>query len=301
MCDVLIAMYSILHAKFNFDKMNIDYFEQRLEGNHYDLFSKMEKHGNIMGPMFTFAVASQVFGSFILTFEKFLKIVFAMKPDIRIGRRGVLLCLFLFCSLSVTFAVLPAFGVGHMTYDHSFMFGIPLPTDELFKVDIAAGVQLVLIIIQLTSFVLYLPIFIVAKRSGANVGIKRDAAIAKKIALVVFTNLIFFTFPIVLGVFADELWHHNSIDSLFTWQDFSLTKARWLVFVFSALPILCVSINSIFNPFLVALRHPKIKRELKPIFIRCKTVSSEYFATLVQHLHCRSVQQENEIEMRDVN
>ena len=162
-------MYSILHAKFNFDKMNIDYFEQRLEGNHYDLFSKMEKHGNIMGPMFTFAVASQVFGSFILTFEKFLKIVFAMKPDIRIRRRGVLLCLFLFCSLSVTFAVLPTFGVGHMTYG-AYMFLTPLPTDEHFKVGIAAGVQIVFIIIQLTSFFLYLPIFIVAKSSGANVG-----------------------------------------------------------------------------------------------------------------------------------
>ena len=284
MCDVLIAMYSILHAKFNFDKMNIDYFEQRLEGNHYDLFSKMEKHGNIMGPMFTFAVASQVFGSFILTFEKFLKIVFAMKPDIRIRRRGVLLCLFLFCSLSVTFAVLPAFGVGHMTYG-AYMFLTPLPTDEHFKVGIAAGVQIVFIIIQLTSFFLYLPIFIVAKSSGANVGIKREAAITKKIALLVFTNLIFFTFPIVLGAFADKLYSDVVImDAFHKWRDLSFTKFLWLNFCFSALPILCVSINSILSPFLVALRHPKIKRELKTIFIRCRTDLSESSAALVQHL-----------------
>ena len=169
-CDVLIAIYSVLYAAFNSNKMLIDHIEQLLEGGyHYDVSNNIKKHLNIMGPMFTFAVASQVFGSFILTFEKFLKIVFAMKPDIRIGRRGVLLSLFLFCSLSVTFAVLPAFGVGHMTYVF-FVFGIPLPTDEQRKVGIAAGVQLVLIIIQFTSFVLYLPIFIVAKRSGANVG-----------------------------------------------------------------------------------------------------------------------------------
>ena len=31
------------------------------------------------------------------------------------------------------------------------------------------------------------------------------------------------------------------------------------------------------------------------------TVLSESSAALAQHLHCRSVQQENEIELRDVN
>ena len=239
-CDVVIDIYSVLHATSSFYKMMTDYLEQILEGNHYDVSRKLEKLGNIMGPMFTFAVASQVFGSFILTFEKFLKIVFAMKPDIRIGRRGVLLSLFLSCSLSVTFAVLPAFGVGHMTY-RIFISSIPLPTDEQRKVGIAAGVQLVLIIIQVTSFVLYLPIFIVAKRSGANVGIKRDAAIAKKIALLVFTNFIFFTFPIVLGVFADKLVTYVFYDGQFyKWQDLSLTIKLNCSFFVSLVFLFCV-------------------------------------------------------------
>ena len=124
--------------------------------------------------------------------EKFFKIVFAMKPNIRIGRRVVLLSLFLFWSLCVTFAVLPAFNVGRMTY---ISVSLTLPTDQqLFKVGIATGVQLVLIIIQLTSFFLYVPIFIVAKRSGGNVGIKREAAIAKKIALLLFLSFFFFFF-----------------------------------------------------------------------------------------------------------
>ena len=59
----------------------------------------------------------------------------------------------------------------------------PVNGKDTIPVGIAAGVQLVLIIIQLTSFVLYLPIYI-----------------AKKIALLVFTNLIFFTFPVVFGI-----------------------------------------------------------------------------------------------------
>ena len=254
-------------------------------------------------------MASQVFGSFVITLEKFLKIVFAMKPDIRIGRRGVFLSLFLFCSLSVTFAVLPAFDVARMSYVGFMINGIR-PTDKRIRVNgkdkilvgIAAGVEIVVIIIQLASFVLYVPIFIVAKRSGANVGIKREAAIAKKIALLVFTNLIFFTLPVVLGFFGEKLLRDVVLNqALYTWQHHSLTTAQWLIFVLSVLPVLCVSINSILNPFLLALRHPKIKRELKTIFIRSRTVLSESSAALVQHLHCRSVRPENEIEMRDVN
>ena len=182
------------------------------------------------------------------------------------------------------------------------MIFTPFPSDQHLKVGIAADVQLVLIIIQLTSFVLYLPIFIVAKRSGANVGIKREAAIAKKIALLVFTNLIFFIFPVVLAVFAAKLWLDVFMGES-KWQDFTLTKAQWLLFVFSVLPVLCVNINSILNPFLLPLRHPKIKRELNTIFIRCRTVLSESFAALVQHLHCHTnaVQPEYEVEMEDVN
>ena len=255
-------------------------------------------------------MASQVFGSLVLTVEKFLKIVFAMKPDIRIGKRGVVFSLFLSWSLCVTFAVLPCFDIGHMTYS-IIMFVTPLPTDRAVRrkdrfevpVGIAAGVLLVLIIIQLTSFVLYLPIFIVAKRSGANVGIKREAAIAKKIALLVFTNVLFFTLPVVLAVFGAKLWNDVVFRESFNWQYFTLTKVQWLLFVFVALPVLCVNINSIINPFLVALRHPKIKRELNTIFIRCRAILSESFAAFVQHLHCHtnSVQPEYEVEMEDVN
>ena len=188
------------------------------------------------------------------------------------------------------------------------MFVTPLPTDRAIRrkdrfevpVGIAAGVQIVLIIIQLTSLVLYLPIFIVAKRSGANVGIKREAAIAKKIALLIFLSIFFFflLFPYCSLFFGTKLF---IIAVLYEFSAQHLTKAQWTSFAFLSLPILCVRINSILNPFLVALRHPKIKRHLNPRFIRSRTVLSENFPALVQHLHCRSVQQENEIEMRHVN
>ena len=210
-CDVLVGLASLLFVRYNPQAMKIEWLHDELEESSYDILSKVVTSKNIMGPILTCAVVSQVFGSLILTLEKFLKIVFAMKPDIRIGKRGVVLFLILSWSFSLTFAVFPVFNVGHMSYS---IFGTtPLPADQLIylgdelkpTVGIATGSQIVLGIIQLTSFVLYLPIFIVSKRSGASVGIKREATIARKIALLVFTNLSFFTIPVLLSVFQRQL------------------------------------------------------------------------------------------------
>ena len=107
----------------------------------------------------------------------------------------------------------------------------------------------------------------------------------------------------MFGAFALKLWFDFVLSASNTLHHYSLTKSQWLVFIFFALPLLCVSINSILNPFLLALRHPKIKRKIKPIFIRFRIVLSESSAALVQHIHfyTNTVQLENEIEMRDVN
>ena len=282
--DVFIGLATVLYAKFNFVTLRID----NQEGNYL--------LRNIMGSILTCAVVSQVFGSFILTLEKFLKIVFAMKPDIRIRKRGAILFLFLSWSVSLTFAVLPAFVVGGTEYTDF----TPLPADNSVHdftapVGIALVSQIILLVIQLTSFVLYLPMFIVAKRSGANVGIKREAAIARKIALLVFTNLIFFTFPVVFGILQFKILERVRKSH---WE---ITERKWVYFAFFCFPVLCVSVNSILNPFLYALRHPKIKQQLRPVVSHCRTALSECFVDLRQRLHCHSnaVQPENDMEMQD--
>ena len=285
-CDVLISLFTVLCARYR--GMWLDFLFKELEGNSYYFQSQLIKHRNILGPIVTCALLSEICGSFILTLEKFLKIVFAMKPDIRFGKRGVILLLILSWSLSVTYAVLPVFNVG-MTYSKD-----EIPTDEgNAPIGIARVTQILVVIIQLTSCALYIPIFIVAKRSGANVGIKREAAIAKKITLLVFTNFIFFVVPAVFHIFRDELWHLQ--------DNKTLTQNQWIYFAADGvLSLCCVSINSFLNPFLFALRHPKIKQQLHQISTRCRTVLSECLVTLVQHLRCHSnrVQQEDDMEMQ---
>ena len=274
-CDALIALVSILYSRFNFSEMYFKHILDNLQGNDngYDAFKyEWSKLANIMGPILTCAVASHVFGSGISMLDKFFKIIFAMKPDVRLGRKTAVVLLVFSWSLSATFAVLPIFQIGGMTYTE---FPNPLPTDitdhsKKQRIGFAFGSQIALVIFQLASFLLYVPIFIVAKKSGANVGVKREAAIARKIALLLCTNLIFFTIPVVVGVSQPAIWREVLYNSVFDdWRNHALAEVQWTYFLFLIFPVVCLSTNSPVNPFLYALRHPKLKQQLNPLLSRC--------------------------------
>ena len=303
-CDALIALVSILFVRFNSAQMYIKHLLDKLQGkaNGDDAFeNKMSKLANIMGPILTFAVTSHVFGSGISMLDKFFKIVFAMKPDVRLGRKTAVVLLVFSWSLSATFAVLPIFGIGRMTYMYSDFF-TPLPIDRADgylkqRIGFAFGSQIALVILQLVSFLQYFPIFFVAKKSGTNVGVKREAAIARKIALLLCTNFIFFTIPVVLGVSQRAIWEGVFVDSV-DWRDRALSDRQWTLFVLEMFPVLCLSINSLLNPFLYALRHPKLKQQLNPLLCRCWAATRECFGTLRKNLRCDTANNV-EVEMQE--
>ena len=305
-CDALIALVSILFARFNYTEMYIKHLLDQLQGkdNDNDAFeNQRSKLANIMGPILTCAVTSHVFGSGISMLNKFFKIVFAMKPDVRLGRKTAVVLLVFSWSLSATFAVLPVFGIGRMTYDSL----TPLPTDTTDdrmkqRIGFAFGSQIALVIFQLASFLLYVPIFIVAKQSGTNVGVKREAAIARKIALLLCTNFIFFTIPVVVGVSQREIWREVFLNSVLgDWRNRAIAEVQWTFFLIEIFPVLCLSINSLVNPFLYALRQP-FKQQLNPLLSRCSAATRECFGNLRQNLRCHTAIEEpinNEVEMQE--
>ena len=313
-CDALIALATILGKRFNFYELLTEFLLEQLvqgkqlEQHEWNAFrSEWFKLINITGAFLTCAVASQVFGSAIAMLDKFLKIVFAMKPEVRLGSKAAALSLCFSWSLSATFAVLPVFGIGGMTYTDWFTT-TPLPSDESTFEDgrlkqpfgFAAGSVIALVLLQLTSFLFYVPIFIVAKKSGANVGVKREAAIARKIALLLCTNLIFFTVPVVIGIFRGAAWVELNKTLNDDWRSFKLAQFQWYEFIFDVLPGLCLSINSLLNPFLYALRHPKVKQQLNPLLSHCLAATRECFGILRQKSRCNTANVEatnNEVEM----
>ena len=91
-CDAHVALDSILLARFNPAKMSIKHMLDQLQGNDdvSDLSAinkGIKKLTHIMGPILTCAVVSHIFGSGISMLDKFFKIVFAINPDLRIGRK----------------------------------------------------------------------------------------------------------------------------------------------------------------------------------------------------------------------
>ena len=310
LCDVLIVLASIRYPRFNFAEMRMKHLLDVLQGNNpVAFFLKWKKVANIMGPILTCAVFSQVFGSGISMLDKFFKIVFAMKPAVRLGRKTAVALLVVSWSLSGTFAVLPLFGIGGMTYtDRTLSSSLPVdpPTHDDGKLKnttgFAFGSQIALVIVQLASFLLYIPIFIVAKKSGANVGVKREAAIARKIALLVCTNIIFFTAPIVIVVFQGAVLMNLVNDTNDDWRSHTLADVQWTLFLLQIFPVLCFSINSLLNPFLYALRHPKVKQQLNPLLCRCWATIRECFGTLRQNLRYHTANEEpinTEAEMQE--
>ena len=303
-CDTLIAaLVTTLCKRFKNFELWTEHFQNQMQIEESNEWFKLAK---ITGPFLTCAVASHVFGSGIAMLDKFLKIVFAMRPEVRLGSKAAVLSLCFSWSLSATFAVLPVFRIGGMTYT-DWLTTTPLPSDE-FKfengrlrqpIGFAAGSQIALVILQLASFLLYVPIFIVAKKSGANVGVKREAAIARKIALLLCTNLIFFTVPVVIGVVRGAALAELNNNLEDDWRSFTLAEFQWYSFIFDTLPVLCLSINSLLNPFLYALRHPKVKQQLNPLLSRCGAATRECFGHLRQNLRCHTAIEEpinNEVE-----
>ena len=318
LCDVFVVSACLIYAMYQTDRLYIGYFEsigtedsaKDVEDGTMALESEIMRLRNIFGPILTFAMASQVPGSFILTFEKFLKIVYSMRPDLRITKRAAQAFIFISLSCCATFAVLPVFEVGGMSYNVRISF-MPLPSDfsideyedQTVEIRTAAAVQISLLTMQLASLLFYLPIFLVARKSGANVGIKRETTIARNIALLVLTNLFFFTIPLVLGIFTPMVWdvHVESIAESNSWQGYDIESYQWYFASQETLPILCVTINAILNPFILAVRHPKIKQKIGVITGRCAAAVNRFVGFLRQSLHrCHnSVENEHEngIEM----
>ena len=305
LCDALVGLAVILHATFTYGPSYMKYLHDTLRGQSYDYFDRVLQRQNITGPLLTGAVAAQAFGSWIAMLDKFFKIVFAMKPGLRVRKKNALFFVMGSWSIAITYALLPVFRVGSMAYSVVTSY-TPLPADdedgvggslEWRPLSAATVSQFALVVIQLTGFALYLPIFAVARKSGASMGIRREASIARKIALLVCTNIVFFIVPIILAVFKIQI-----TEKTYPAQDRELYEIQWAVFTVMVLPILCLSMNSVLNPFLYALRHPKIKQEIKTFLSRCGNTfrrCSDVVGLSHSSLRSTAVQPDNDLQTQD--
>ena len=190
--------------------------------------------------------------SVALTLERYLCIVFSMKPNIRMTPRLSLLAI----AFNWVFAAsMMSLAYYFNIYRRNSMcipmvHGSRYPIETLYTIVMGStGITLYLVTIPL-----YIHIYSVVKRSSQQMGVQRESALAKRIALLVGTNLVFFFIP-VISVGAWRLLV-NEADKMQFSIYFRKTIGEWLLQY-------CLNVNSCLNPLVHAFRNDKFKNALK--------------------------------------
>lgn len=275
--DLLIGIYAIWVAHVNIS--NIDSVLEEV------MWAGKELQPST-GPIFISGQLISVSISLLLTFERYLAVVYCVNPSKRMTAKGAHISLLFAWVITITFAVLPIFGAGGLHYNIKRAC-TPLSYDEQFQ----SGSPLILlsslvciVLLYLANLPLYFKVFRFVKMSSSQVGVKREISLARKIAFLVFTNFIFFAIPIILilvfSIFAkleSNPFEFNG-DS-FKSTIFKISIGQWL-------PVTCLNINSLLDPFLYAFRHANFKREVRR---RIHRLSRKVLPSLTPALNFNSV------------
>ena len=261
-CDVIMGVYSVLIARYTV----YEFIANEKEYPGMDTFVNV--YCDIMGAIFTTAQITSVSSSFLATLERYLSIVYCMNPEARLRKTVALWCLVAIWSLSIGYSLLAIFRVGGLRYHGEFTCMMPFVNgpDQYDTSITGLAVAALLVLLYLISIALYIHIFYHVRKTGISAGVKRKAALAKNISLMVCTNFAFFIIPMVctlLFVYQfDQLLNAFKVDSL--------QSLKVYFIILSWLPVVFLSCNSCLNPFLCAFRHPKFQKELNACANKCQ-------------------------------
>ena len=253
--DLLVGIYSTWVAHINISNIDGTLEEIMLHGKQLQPST---------GPIFIAVQLISVSISLFLTLERYLAVIYCMTPSKLLSIKDTHILMLLAWSVAVTFAALPIFGVGGLHYNIKRAC-TPLSYHQDFKSSESSLILLTSVIAILVLYVVTLPlyvhVFIFVKKSSNRMGVKGELRLARKIALFVFTNFILFAFPTLLilmfSIFAKLDNDPFDFDGdAFKSTMFKITIGQWL-------PVTCLSINSMLDPFLYTFRHTQFKREIR--------------------------------------
>lgn len=204
----------------------------------------------VLGFMWLTGQIVTVLTSVLLTIERYMGVTNCMNPSLHI-RQGTAVKLML-ASWVLAFAIasLPYFGIG--AYNGN-TFCVPLKPSRdiphLFEMSVVFAA--IAIVLYAATIPVYVKIYLYVRKSGEEAGVRREGTLAKNIALLVTSNMVFFVVPCVIAM----LW-------LVTNLAHSMSPVTKEILT-GALPTLCFSVNSCVNPLLCAFRGEKFKNALK--------------------------------------
>ncbi|XP_031550972.1 lutropin-choriogonadotropic hormone receptor-like [Actinia tenebrosa] len=234
--DLCLALYSILITSIR----RIPYAQ---------FYSIIDSVCPCLGFLWTISQANTVLTLVFLTIERYLAIIYCMAPDIRMRRTVALRCIFVTWVVAMVTAILPAVGIGVYTGN---TYCVPLnPRKDIpYMYEFSIGATSACIILYLITIPLYLHIYRFVKRSSLT-GVKRETSVAKRIAIMVFCNIMFFCLPVLIGLL---------------WVSCNFTKGMDPIIkeiITGVVPTICFTLNSMINPLLYAYRNETFMYTLK--------------------------------------
>ena len=234
--DTITSIYLLVVASVYQAMSLVEIETKRIE--FCDYISFLLKFRNLIG----------MNGILFLTIERYLATVYWSKPNLKMKMKHVLLALLLSIISGLALSIWGAFDddldvVGFSGY---VCYPIPDLTYEQYRV-YAITVVTGAVLVYLAVVGMYLHIFIVARNSSRQVGIAREAKLAKRIGAVVLTNVIFAFLPFALLVV------------VIATGSFAGSSAEVSVGVVVGCIIILPGINSIINPVIYGYKNNKFR------------------------------------------
>ncbi|XP_068714376.1 probable glycoprotein hormone G-protein coupled receptor [Montipora foliosa] len=235
--DILVSVYSVILVTTR--KMT-----------YVEYLVILEDLCNAIGFIWVTGQIVSIKTSLFLTIERHLAIVYCMEPSIRMTRRtAVILVVFIWC-LGVAIAVLPLVNISVYT-SNTYCIPIRPIKDIPHSYEMSIALSLWGMVLYLTTVPLYIKTFISIKKTSQRAGVNRDGLVAKKIAILVMSNMLFFFLPIVIAF----LWLTTNLKETMSPQSREILTG--------VIPTLLFSFNAFINPLLYAFRAEKFQRAIK--------------------------------------
>ena len=245
---VMLIVTSLAVSDFIIETYSVSLASAR-KRPYTDFLNIMEPFCHFAGFIWMVGIFVTITTSVLLTFERYLAIVYCMKPNVRMNSETALFFILISWLLAFTIALLPYFDIGSYTGNTLCLPLVPSRANP-HSAKFSVGITAVGIFLYLTMIPLYIHIYVFVRRLGNRTGIKREGTVAKRITLLVGSNMIFFFLP----VFIVFLYLTTNITK-------EMTPVEKEVLTGAAGTVLA-SVNSFINPLLYAYRNDRFKRVL---------------------------------------
>ena len=194
--------------------------------------------------------------SLLITIQKYLVVVHGLKPHLHMRARTTLYCT---CVAGVL-ALASSFTLQFSTISElQNTYGNCLPMfDRQILGSLMYGWTSLLLTIYLGILALYLRIYATAKKSGARMGIRRETLLMRQIGIVIGTNFLLSSLPIIVIFAANPYVNRGQIG-----------YDTWIVLGVSS-PICTTAVNAFVDPFLYAYRTPQFRSFFRQQWDRIK-------------------------------